>query len=162
MARIDRYLCTNGDGTGTKSATGDYSGAEEIFFIQPAAGEIFLLERLIVYVVDVGAFDADKYGNDITLTNGIVLREKDDDGVIADITDGLPIKTNSHWARNCYDVAHYSYGTGNETLAARWTFSKAGSPIRLAGDENNRLEIVLHDKLDGLVEHTFLVQGSIE
>ena len=55
-----------------------------------------------------------------------------------------------------------AWGAGNDQLIARWTFSKAGRPIRLVGDNNERLEVVLNDDFTGLVHQYFVVQGYIE
>ena len=38
MAPVFQFLDTNGNGTGTVDATGDYSAGEEIFYISPPAG----------------------------------------------------------------------------------------------------------------------------
>jgi len=161
MERLDRYLDLSGDGSGASSAVGNYAAAEEIFYIQPPKSTIFILERMLVYVEDTGAFDAASYGNGITLTNGIVVRKQNDSGTILDLTAGKPVKSNAHWKRLCYDASVSSYGTGNESLGVRWTFSKAGYPIKLDGGKNERLEVVLNDSFVDLVDHTFLVQGYI-
>jgi len=70
---VDRFLDTNGDGTGTKSATGNYAESPVSFFIQPPAGEVFRLNRMLVHIEDSGTFDSGSYGNGITLTNGITV-----------------------------------------------------------------------------------------
>lgn len=160
--RLDRYLDTSGDGTGTKSAIGNYSGGQEIFYIQPPAGTIYRLARMLVFVEDSGSFDSGSYGNGIVLTNGIEVRVQDGSGTISDMTNGIPVKTNPHWKRLCYDAVRSNYGTGNESLGVRWTFTKAGQFIRLDGDSNERLEVLLEDDFSGLVAHNFLVQGYIE
>ena len=160
--RVDRFLDTNGNGTGSTAVTGDYSSAQEIFYIQPPAATVYRLARMIVYIQDTGAFDADGYGNGSALTNGIVVHKRDDSGVIDNLTAGIPIKSNSQWGRLCFDTSLSTYGTGDESLAVRWTFTKAGQYLRLDGDSNERLEIVLDDSFLHLVDHTFLVQGYIE
>lgn len=162
---IFRYLDTVGDGSGSKSAIGaGYSvGSPGIFKIQPAAGQVISLERMIVQIEDAGAPDAEKYGALSALTNGIIVRIANDAGVVKELTDGLPIKSNSHWARLCYDVSFSGFATGNDFVDVRWTFAKSGRPIVL-GDTgvNERLEVVCQDALDGLIAHTFMVQGFIE
>jgi len=163
--RINRYLDTNGDGTGTKSAVGEYHDAgagAEIFYIQPPPGTIYRLSRMIPFVEDTGSFDSGSYGNGITLTNGILMRIQNDSGTILDLLDGLPIHINTHWARLCYDMTVSTFGLGNEYLHARWTFSKAGQYIRLDGDSNERLEVVLNDDFSDLVSQYFKVEGYIE
>ena len=60
---ISRFLDTNGNGTGTKNANGNYSGAAEIFYIQPPAGSRYQINRLIVEVEDAAGMIATEYGS---------------------------------------------------------------------------------------------------
>lgn len=160
---VCRFLDTNGDGTGTKEATGNYAAAEEIFFIKPSATQVFRITRLLVTIEDTNGSTASDYGNITSgLTNGIVIRHSDDSGVITDYTDGLPIKTNGHWTSFCYDGTPLVWGNGNDMFPVRWTFLKSGQYLRLDGAVNGRLEAVFNDNLTGLVLHRFLVQGYIE
>ncbi len=159
-----RYLDTVGDGSGSKNANGaGYSvGSPGIFKIQPPAGQVISLERMIVQIEDDGVPNAEKYGALAALTNGILVRIANDAGTIVELTDGLPIKSNSHWARLCYDVSFTGFASGNDFVDVRWTFAKSGRPVVL-GDtgDNERLEVVCQDALDGLIGHTFKVQGFI-
>lgn len=161
-AMLRRFLDTNGDGSGTKNANGNYSSAEEIFYIQPPAHQNYLLYRMMAYVKDSGTFDSGSYGNGITLTNGIAVRVSDDSGVQHDLTDGVPVKTNPDWRQHCFDAEPSSYGLGDEALGVRWTFTRGGPPILLEGANGDRLEVVLHDDFSGLITHTFKVEGVIE
>jgi hypothetical protein len=161
MAKIiNRYLDTNGDGTGTKNANGNYSSVADIFYIQPPAGSRYEINRMIVTVQDTGAQRAEYYGAlGTALTNGITVREQNDDGTFNNLTDGITIKTNAGWGSICYDVDLKSWGAGDSMLLVRWTFRNAGDPIQLNGNSNDRLEVVLNDDLSGLVAHYFMVQG---
>jgi len=155
---ISRYLDTVGDGSGTKNANGDYSGAEEIFFIAPPAGSTYDIARLIISAYDTTGMQAQEYGNLATaLDPGIVVRVSNGDGVINDLTDGVPIKTNAEWGALCYDVDVKSWGSGNELLVVRWTFAKSGIDVHLGSSE--KLEVVLNDDFEGLLSHRFMVQG---
>ena len=157
---FSRYADTNGNGTGTKQVTGDYSGAAEIFYLQPGAGQILHVTRMIVYIEDAGPFNMDNYGGLAgALSNGITVRVQDDSGTIINLTDGIAIDHNGSWGRVCYDINSINFGAGNDAVAVRWTFDRSGVPIRLVGDNNERLEIVVNDSFVGLVEHTFLIQG---
>ena len=115
-----------------------------------------------MHIEDTNGSDVEKYGNISALTNGIQIRVQDDTGTLLDLTDGLPIKSNAHWGRFCYDDDIKDWGSGNEFVQGRWTFSKAGAPIRLDGNTNRRLEILLDDSFTGLIDHTFNVQGIWE
>jgi hypothetical protein len=90
------------------------------------------------------------------------MRVQDDVEEICSLTDGVPVKKNTHWSRLCYDAQPSNYGAGAETLNVRWTFEKAGYPLRLQGNNNERLEVVLNDDFSGLAGHYFLVEGYIE
>jgi len=162
---LSRLLDSNGDGTGTKNIILDYRDpadgiGETDYFIQPPAGEIFLITRLLVHIRDGGSFDAEKYGNGVTLTTGIVITLKRGAAVEVDLTDGVPIKSNAQWAQLCYDVAISTYGAGDEYLHARWSFFKGGVPgLYLHGDDEDKFVVTVNDKLDTLDEHSFTVQG---
>lgn len=168
-----RHLDTDGDGTGTKNAIGDYSSTEEIFYIQPSSTQVFRITRMMVLVRgDKNSFYTDSYGSRTSLTNGIVVRTHDDSGILINLTDNVPVKTNGNWGRFCYDSEVYPANTGNTDtyLRVRWTFEKSGYPIRLDGSNNERLEVVLNDDFSlnsggsnsELVEHYFVAQGYIE
>ena len=159
---LHRYLDTVGDGSGTKNANGNYSGAEEIFFIEPPAATIYRITRLIVTIEDGNGMTWDGYGNLAALTNGIEVQTKGDSGVIVDLTDNVPVKYNVMWGANCYDAELKSTGAGNDFFQVRWTFAKAGQVLRLDGDTNDRLEVVFNDSFVGLVSHYFKVDGYIE
>lgn len=159
--KIYRFLDTNGNGTGTKVANGNYSGAVEQFYFE--SDGYCQLHRMIVHLEDTTGFQAEEYGNlGSVLTNGISIKVIDSDGVtvLKDLTDGLPIKSNAQWARVCYDVQLYDWGAGNQALGVRWTFEKSGSPISLS--EGERLVVELNDDLTGLLDHTFMVQGEYQ
>lgn len=159
---LSRFLDLDGDGTGTKNAIGDYSTADTLY-IQPAAGTVYRIERMLVSIEDGVGMRAERYGGlAAALTNGVTVRVADDSGTILDLTDGLPIKSNAGWGSYCYDVDIKAWGAGNELLLVRWTFAKAGVPLRLDGDNNERLEVILNDDMTGLVSHYFMVQGLDE
>jgi hypothetical protein len=156
---FSRVLDSEGDGTGQKNARGNYAGSNASMMLKPASGTVFHLTRMLVYIRDTGSFDAEDYGNGITLTAGIEVFIKDANGTIVNLTDSVPIMNNGSWSRICYDVNQESYGTGDEYLAARWTFAKAGQEISLDGSKGEYLEVQLRDNLSNLVEHRFTVQG---
>ena len=160
MRDLYRYLDTDGDGTGTKNAIGNYSGAVEEFFIAPPASTVFEIHRMIVSIEDSANPSADVYGNlAAALTNGVSIKIKDASGDLVDLCDGVTIKANSHWSRICYDVTNLNFGSGNDIVQVRWTFAKSGKPIYLDGDKGQYLSVDVNDDLTGLVSHYFMVQG---
>lgn len=162
---LARFLDTDGDGGGTKDAASDYSdvgaGLTE-FKLAPAAGERFLIHDLHIHYDDTGLFDSGKFGNSITISNGVVVQVKNASGVIIDITDGVPCTTNADWLRYCHEVHHLNMGQGNEMLTAYFSFGKHGTSLRLDGDAGEYLAVILHDDFSGLAEMYFYAEGAIE
>jgi len=161
---IYQYLATS---TGGTNAVGDYStgvggSSGAIFAITPPAGTAYRIERMMIHIQDTGAFAAEKYGYMTALSNGIQVRVSGTTGVLHDLTDAKPVKTNAQWGRLCYDVRVDTWAAGDEYLSARWTFSKGGYPLRLDGDRSERLEVYLLDSTTGLNEHDFYVHGYVE
>jgi hypothetical protein len=142
------------DGTGTHTIHTPFQ-----FYLEPAAGETFFVTRLLVSLRD-SAVNADDYGAIAGgLTNGITVKVYQGNTETADLTDGVPIQTSADWARICYDSSIYTWGVGDVFLGARWTFEKHGQPIRLDGDQSERLVVVCNDDLNGLTNQYFVAQG---
>lgn len=154
-----KFLDTNGDGSGTTNANGNYAAAATDFYIKPGPGDRFIINRLIVHIEDTNGMDVGAYGNAITLTNGIVIQMFKGSNVVTDLTSGDAIITNGDWGKFCYDISLQSWGTGNDFVQVRWTFSKSGRPIDLKGWEDEKLVITLNDSFVGLLGHYFQVQG---
>ena len=154
---IYRFLDTNGNGTGTQNAVGDYSVTPDEFYYQ--ADHECSIFRLVIHIEDTTGFQAQDYGNITSgLANGYSLETKDIGGTqTLDLCDGQVIKTNAEIGRFCYDVDLKTWGAGNEVLQARWTFAKAGRPLHLQAGE--RLSITFNDDFTGLIEHFFMIQG---
>lgn len=159
-----RYLDTVGNGSGTKNANGDYSGGVTTFALAPPAATIYRVARMIVSIGDEKEMRADGYGAIVAaLTNGIQVRIHNGSDTVLDLTDGVPIKTNTQWGAACYDVEPKTFGAGpNGLLVVRWTFTKAGQFLRLDGTANEELQVVLNDNLTALISHYFFAQGYIE
>ena len=155
--RIDAFLRL--DGTGTHEAIGDYSSTPVRFTWTPLENRTAHIHRMIISVQDTGAFDAAKYGNNLTLTSGVSLtvRNVADDSQAHSYTVE-PIKVNAGWAAHCYDTDVKTWGTGDEILIARWTFSRAGSPMILK--DTDYVSIDLNDTFVNLVAHRFVIQGE--
>jgi hypothetical protein len=162
---IFRFLDAVGDGTGAKSATGDYSSAPTVFLIQPPPKEVYRISRMIVTIEGDLNMRADRYGSlPDALANGITVQVHNGVDVVADLTDGVPITNNAEWARAAFDVdlKNWGPGMGREYLLVRWRFSDAGQFLRLEGRLNESLRVRLNDDFTGLIEHYFMVQGYIE
>ena len=160
-ALVSQYLSTAGDGTGTTDAIGNYA-VDTQFYIQPAAGDIIRIRRLMVRVQDTGTFSGAGYGAGAALTVGVIIKQLGlDDVVISDITKGVPVKLNGDWT-NFGEVDISTFAAGDNYVQAIIDFEASGQMIRLIGDNNEKLQITLKDNFTGLVAQTFLAQGYIE
>lgn len=151
--RFDRFLSTDGTTGGTKEMA---TAADDYYLL---ADRDMLLFRLIVHYEDIGAASSTKYGAQTALTNGIILQHIDIDGstVLEDLTDNMPIKANSHWARYSFDSGIISIGGAVDSYLTRWTLEKAGKPLILL--RGQRLQMSIQDSLSGLATHTTMIQG---
>lgn len=160
---IYMYLTDNGSVSGNRIAIGNYSDAgdgETIFYRQPPKGEIWLISRMLIQIKDTGVIKPEEYGSGLVLTNGVQVRVQDDDRTVLDLTDTLKVKSNTEWAKVCFDDRPDAYGGSNSGFVSiRWSFYKGGEPIELNGDMNERLEVPLNDDFRGLVSHTFYIHG---
>lgn len=158
---LSELLDTNGNGTGTINAIGNYSDAglgATTFYIQPPVGQLYYLDRILVHVEDVGTFVPSLYGKDIVLTNGLTI-DCVINGEIIDLTANHRIKTNSEWAMFCFDLTlDAKGGAGTNFMHVRWSFNKSKSII-LNGNTNDVFRLTLNDNFNGLVTQHFVVQG---
>lgn len=162
MSSLYRYLDTNGDGTGTKNANGDYSSTPEVFYIQPPAGYSYRLCRLMILIEDAKGFQAGNYGSLAgALSNGVTIQTLNNDGVTCDITDGIAITHNAHYAILAYEVDLKVWGSGEDALVVRFCLNGIEKPIIIDGDHSGRLEVQLNDNFTGISEHYFMVHGEI-
>ena len=156
-SNVSRFLDTVGDGTG--SVDGNVNGSVTPVVLKAvASGGKLIVNRLIIHITDTGAFDASKYGNNITLTNGITVKHMRGVEVVYDATCQIPVKANGDWSAHCYDVTSLSFGVGDDMLTVRWTFTKDGLPIVL--NDGDSFEVTINDDLTGLVDHHFKI-GAI-
>jgi hypothetical protein len=160
LPTLYRYLDTNGDGTGTKLAIGNYAVPTD-FKIVPTSGQTLLIERMIVNIRDNGVLTADGYGAGAALTNGVSIAVKDSGGVVQDITDGIKVKLNAQWGRQNYDIKATDFGAGDNFVLDRWSFFKAGDPLVVDGRLGQYFAVTLNDDFSFLVDHTFYVNAKV-
>lgn len=155
MTPLLRFLDTVGDGSGTKNAIGNYSGGATDFSILRGTDDIYITD-LIVTIEDATGCTADEYGNTgAALTNGIDINYTRA-GTTTDLTDGVPIKTNTQWARLGGEVSIIAGGV-NDIVLVWIKFARS-----LALDNQfAKLAVNCNDDLSGLVSHYFTVRGYI-
>jgi hypothetical protein len=161
-----QHLTTNGLYNGTKEMA--VNGVTPVpFYIQPPAGWLFLLHRMIFHLEDGRTgFSPDVYGSQGgALTTGVELQYKDATQVWCHFTTDVdPIQQNSHWKMIMYDTTLDALSVGtptNAVLAGRFTFAKFGKPLVLDGDGNDqRFSAVINDDLSGVVSQEIVVEGQ--
>ncbi len=156
-----RKLDTVGNGTGTTDMAVDGSGTPAVYRIKPAVGQIFQISRLIFYIEDASSIDTGGWGGvggGNPLTNGCLLQKKQGGST----NTGILLNSNGHLASIMYDVNHEKFGSGNEFLVGRLTFTKFGGEIRLIGDNGDELLFTIQDDLTGLDAQYVTAQGWIE
>ncbi|MHC4213115.1 MAG: hypothetical protein ACYSWP_07070 [Planctomycetota bacterium] len=157
-----QFLDTNGNGTGTTNAIGNYASADTIFFTTPqTVHQRYVLNRIMIYIEDAEtSISLATYGGATALTDGVVTRVVYRDGSVFDLSSSLNPKSNSDWARICYDVAISTFPAGNNYVHARWTWGRSGHPIVL--NYGDQVQFVMRDNLTDLIIHSFLVHGYVE
>ena len=157
-----KYLDTVGDGTGQKNAVGNYLANPTIFKIQPPVGKNYHITTIHWHVHPCKKNPTDiEYGNLPELTNGIRVVVANNDGIMLDLTNGSPIKSNNHFYDSMTNVEIKEFQT-NQTLSASWVFGNEELGIVLHGNFYERLEVRLSDNFTGLTNHKFLVKGDID
>lgn len=157
-----QFADTVGDGTGDNNMAVDGSTTPVTFRCKPASGVIYRVARIIISVRDTGAFDSGGWGNlgSTPLTNGMLAQ------VIWNGTTNVltnePVQSHIDLAALSYDVSHHNWGSGDEFVVFRFTFTKAGQYIRLDGDTNDELQFLVRDDLTDLVQQRISVQGYVE
>jgi len=155
-----KKLDTIGDGSGSESQNIDGSITPVVFKLKPPGGDIYNVTRIIFLIRDNASFDSGGWGalGGTPLSNGCVL------GKVLDGTSysGFTLKSNADIAGLCFDIAHDSWGSGDEFLTARFTFTKLGAPIRLIGDNGDELNFTINDNLTGLTDQYITAEGYFE
>jgi len=155
------YLDTNGDGTGTTNAVGDYSAAVTSFYLAPAVGEVIVLEKLIIQVADKGAFAIDGYGGLAAgvVTNGVTIQFSRLGSVVTKLTDNAPIVTNADMSRLNTDYRLIPYASSYNSSFVSFDNTSFGTSLYMVGDLQDTLEVLLHDNFTGLESHRFIAYG---
>lgn len=142
---------------GNENAIGDYSEAPTEFVLQPPAGEVWRVNRIIVSIK--GDCGRGGYGQEATLASGISVKTTDSEGnILNDMTNGVPIIEEFQWGSQCFDVKHHETNEDGTWVFARWTFGKTGVPENLKHQE--RLVVTLNDDFEHLTVHRFKADGK--
>lgn len=139
-----RYLDTVGDRSGTK----DIATTADRYFIQPAVGEIFLVDEIRIVIGDTGLFSGGGFGAGAVLGTGCLLQiERLRSGVLTivqDLLDAVPITMNQQF---------YSIGKVDAIVNAAGSMisTRIGCrPIQLNGNHGDILVFESQVTLAGL------------
>jgi len=119
--------------------------------------EVWFIARWMLFLQDTKGFDVTTWGSNGVLTNGIDLLVEVN-GTIVNQLD-FPVKHNGDIATIAYDMQLHTFGTGDDILIARWSFSKMGQFLRLDGSTNDKLIVRINDNLLSVSKQTVNIQG---
>ena len=160
---FEHYLDTNGDGTGTRNAVGDYSATPTDFYYQPPVGVTVELTKLIIHVADKGLFSFDGYGaiSAGQVVNGLQVLVERLGQVVLVLTDGEPITDNASMSHlnTDYQLVHFS--NNHDSSSVSFDVATFDTPLQLHGDLGDKLILRLNDDFTGLDDHHFIAYGKI-
>lgn len=129
-----------------------------IYVIQPPAGVSWDINRIIIGITDDSPMDDGKFGGITALTNGVVFRVKD--GYYKNL---FVVNDNSGWRERSFDITYADKApAGLYGFGCRKTFNgqeKSGVTIRLNGDTNDQLQVIIQDNLSALTKFAVVAQG---
>lgn len=133
---------------------------KQSFTLAPTAGVKWDVTRIIFVMTHTSSGSDDKFGNLDALTNGIVLRKSD--GIHHTIFNA---KTNGDLRERMYDLNYAAaIGQAKDSTSGRRSFAgqdKNGVTIRLDGDEDDKLELLIQDDLLLLSSFRIIAQGHV-
>lgn len=158
---FQHYLDTNGDGTGTDDATGDYSATATDFYYAPSVGVTAEITKLIVHVTDKGQFTFDGYGAIASgvITTGYSLLVERLGVIVLEITNGLPIISNADMTHLNTDYNKTAFASNEESAGVSIDQEAFGGPLLMHGDLGDKLIARLNDNYTGLEDHHFIIYG---
>lgn len=131
------------------------------YHVQPNAGVKWDITRILFFMEGPAQMDSTLFGSVDALTNGVVLRKKNDE-----YYNIFNAKTNGDLANRAYDVSYDDRASAQSKYAfrCRRTFggqSKNGVVIRLDGDNDDEMELIIRDDVSSLSIFNVIVQGHI-
>jgi hypothetical protein len=142
----------------TQSLNIDGSGTTQYFHVKAPIGVKWDIVRIIFFIEDNNVMDSAKFGGMTALTKGIILRQKN--GIYNNIFN---IKSNGGLAARVYELEYDSKApSGVYGLRAMRTFGgqdRNGVVVRLDGDTDEELQLIIQDDLTGLTKFEIVAQG---
>lgn len=131
------------------------------FRISPPSGEVWLISRFIISMVDNVAGDLTKFGGITALTNGVIMRSYIN-GSYYTFTNW---KTNQEIKEDMGDISFddRAGGTGSYGISAVGSLLDLDRvQSRLDGDAGDYIEFLVQDDLTGLTNFRIKGQGLLE
>lgn len=157
--RVEQLVSTDGLGNGITNMVQEMPAE---YFVKPPLGFAYDLERVNIYILDMGNFRADFYGSSIALENGIHVSVKSgkDNSVLLNLTPyGIRLIGDWHLVAGV-DMHYTDFKVGtNQIASVRWTFTKGGSRLILRGGIEY-LSFDCRDAMDFLLAHVAQAQGT--
>ena len=128
-----------------------------IYTLQPPTWVKWDINRIIVWITDDSVMDDAKFGGITALTNWVVFRIKD--GYYKNL---FVVSDNSGWRERSFDVAYADKApAGSYGFGVRKTFNGQDNhwiTLRLNGDTNDQLQVIIQDNLTGLTKMAVVAQ----
>lgn len=133
----------------------------KVFHITPPSGVKWDIVKIQLFISDETVMDDGKFGGMTALTNGVQLRQKN--GAYYNIFN---FKTNGDIAEHFDTPPSYSdkAPAGEYGLRAKRTFGGAsgtGVTIRLDGDTDDEMQLLIQDDLTELLHFHIVAQGHV-
>jgi len=130
----------------------DASGGELIYSLVPRGDRAWDIVSCVFSIEGVAAMDTGLFGDQASLTNGVLLRKKRQDGSFANI---MVAHNNGDFETLGAYVEYHDRAGGGGTygFVARFRFggqSNWGAVPRIDGTKGEELQVVIFDKLDNL------------
>lgn len=132
------------------------------YTVQPPTGVVLDVNRIILEIRHDSAGDNSKFGDiDDGLSNGVVLRvNKTNNKKVLGVW-----ANNGEIAQDMYDLTYNDKaGAGLFGTDGRWTFNgveKDNFIVRLIGDNDDKLEVLIQDDLSDLSNFSIKVKGNL-
>lgn len=133
-----------------------------VYSIDPSALQRIDVTRIIVSIEDTTAMDFTTFGNLAALANGCVLRKLQSDGNFNNL---FAWRTNGDLIERAFEHTFQSkVGGGGFGFVAKSTWAGPGNrgvSLRLAGTDDEQLQLVVQDDLRALSKFRCIVQGHV-
>lgn len=157
----DRAFTTSaGVHIGSNNMNVDGSATTQIFKLSAPIGVKWDIVRILFYIQDNSSMDDSRFGGLTALTNGVVIRLKN-----GNVKNIFHVHSNGEFAIRAFDTVYTDKApAGSFGFRVRRTFggpSKNGVVIRLDGDIDDQLQVLIQDDLTGLENFNCVAQGHV-